>query len=70
MRIAKYIFLQFLLLIIMSLASTAVMKFFDLLFELEYKNIWTIGFKVGFIAWLGLLATTFMTKRKNAKSVD
>ena len=63
MKIIKYIFLEILLLISMLFISTFIMNLFDLIFNLQYENIWNIGFKVGFIAWLGLLVFKIVVKK-------
>lgn len=63
MKIIKYIFLEILLLISMLFISTFIMNLFDLIFNLQYENIWNIGFKVGFIAWLGLLVFRIVVKK-------
>jgi len=64
MKILKYILLEILLLIVMLIISTGVMKILDLIFKLNYENIWNIGFKVGFIAWLILLIISTIKKYK------
>lgn len=64
MKILKYILLEILLLIVMLIISTGVMKILDLIFKLNYENIWNIGFKVGFIAWLILLIISIIKKYK------
>jgi len=64
MKILKYILLEILLLITMLIISTGVMKILDLIFKLNYENIWNIGFKVGFIAWLILLIISIIKKYK------
>lgn len=64
MKIIKSIVLEFLLLVIMLLCGTATIKILDLLFKLNYENIWEIGFKVGFIAWLVVLVITIIVKVK------
>lgn len=63
MKVIKYIFLEILLLISMLFISTFIMNLFDLIFNLQYENIWNIGFKVGFIAWLGLLVFRIVVKK-------
>lgn len=63
MKVIKYIFLEILLLISMLFISTFIMNLFDLIFNLQYENIWNIGFKVGFIAWLGLLVFKIVVKK-------
>lgn len=64
MKIIKSIVLEFFLLVIMFLCGTATIKILDLLFKLNYENIWEIGFKVGFIAWLVVLVITIIVKVK------
>ncbi len=67
----KKISLAIILLIALTLCATAVMKLFDLLLGLEYENLWTIGFKVGFLAWMLLIAAKLIQnvrcKREKAK---
>ncbi len=65
MKVIKFIVLEILLLIVMLLCGTATMKILDLLFKLGYENIWEVGFKVGFIAWLSYLVVTVIVKLKN-----
>lgn len=69
MKIVRYIVLEILLLVAMVLCGTAIMKLFDILLKLDYENIWVVGFKVGFIAWLVSLVITIIvkTKKKNNK---
>ncbi len=67
MKIIKYIVLEILLLIVMLLFGTATIKILDLLFKLGYENIWEVGFKVGFIAWLPASIVTGIVKLKNNK---
>jgi len=64
MKIVRGIVLEWLLLAVMLLCGTATMKTLDILFKLNYENIWIIGFKVGFIAWLVLLVITIIVKIK------
>lgn len=64
MKIVKYIVLRMLSLIAMMLCGTAIMKIFAVLLKLSYENIWSIGFKVGFIAWLVLSVVTIINKIK------
>lgn len=64
MKIVKYIILEILFLIAMLLCGTVVMKVLDVLFQLNYENTWLIGYKVGFIAWLGLSIMSVINKRK------
>lgn len=67
MKIVKKIILWLLLLIAMVICGTLVLKIFDLLLKLEYENIWISGFKVGFIAWLGMIINEYyhFVKNKN-----
>ncbi len=65
MKVIKYIVLEILLLIVMLLCGVATMKILDLLFKLGYENVWEVGFKVGFIAWLSYLIVTGTVKLKN-----
>lgn len=59
MKIVRYIVLEILLLVAMVLCGTAIMKLFDILLKLDYENIWVVGFKVGFIAWLVSLVINY-----------
>lgn len=59
MKLVKNTTLYLLLLIVMIVGGTAVLKIFDLLLKLGYENIWLSGFKVGFIAWLGMLINEY-----------
>lgn len=67
LKIVKKIILWLLLLIAMVICGTLVLKIFDLLLKLEYENIWISGFKVGFIAWLGMIINEYyhFVKNKN-----
>lgn len=65
MKYVKDCLLYILLLISVVLCSTAVMKVLDLVFKIGYENIWTIGYKVGFVAWLLLSVASIIRKRKN-----
>lgn len=55
-----------LFLIAMLLCGTAVMKILDLIFILDYENIWSIGFKVGFFSWLVLIVLSVIKRCKKA----
>lgn len=57
--------LYILLLVAVVLCSTAVMKVLDFVFEIGYENIWDIGYKVGFVAWILLSVTSIIHRRKN-----
>lgn len=77
MKILKTTILYLLFLIAMIMCGTAVMKVMDAVFKLGYENIWTIGWKVGFAAWLFLSAISLFNKSKKgdtkencAKSVE
>ncbi len=65
MKVIKIIVLEILLLIVMLLCGTATMKILDLLFKLGYENVWKVGFKVGFIAWISYSVVTGVVKLKN-----
>lgn len=39
----------------------------DLVFHLDYENIWSIGFKVGFFSWLALTVISVINKYKKQK---
>ena len=53
--------------IVMLICATATMKILDILFKISYENIWTVGFKVGFLAWIVLLVITLIVKVKSKK---
>lgn len=59
---SKKVMLAILLLIVLALCGTLVMKIFDLLLALEYENIWMVGFKVGFLAWIFLIVGSVIYK--------
>ncbi len=65
MKIVKIIVLEILLLIVMLLCGTATIKILNLLFKLGYENVWEVGFKIGFIAWLSYSVVTGIVKLKN-----
>ncbi len=65
MKVLKIIVLEILLLIVMMLCGTATMKILELLFKLGYENVWEVGFKIGFIAWLSYSVVTGIVKLKN-----
>lgn len=64
MKFLKTIMLYILLLVAMVLCSTAVMKVLDLIIVIGYDNIWNIGYKIGFVAWVLLSVATIMGKKK------
>ncbi len=66
MKIVRSIVLEFLLLVVMLLCGTATMKILDIVFKLNYENIWVAGFKVGFVAWLVLLVITIIVEIKKS----
>ncbi len=55
MNNVKKIILYVVLLVVLCFCGTIIMKIFDLILKLNYESVWTVGFKVGFIAWLGTL---------------
>lgn len=67
MKVVKKIILWLLLLIAMVICGTLVLKIFDLVLKLGYENIWISGFKVGFVAWLGILINEYYHFVKNKK---
>lgn len=52
---AKKITLYLILLIALSVCGTLVLKIYDLIFKIGYENIIMPGFKIGLIAWIGML---------------
>lgn len=64
MKILKTIILYTLFLLAMVLCGMAVMKIFDMVFQLNYENVWSVGCKVGFIAWLFLTVMSVIGKMK------
>ncbi len=70
MKVLKIIVLEIVLLIVLLLCGTATIKILDLLFRLGYRNVWEVGFKVGFIAWLSYLVVTGVVKLKNKNNKD
>ena len=67
MKIAKKIILWLVLLVVMSICGTIVLKIFNLRLKLGYENIWISGFKVGFVAWFGMLINEYYHLIKNKK---
>ena len=67
MKIIKKIILWLLFLIAMTIVGTLVLKIFDLILKLGYENIWISGFKVGFVAWIGMLINEYYHFIKNKK---
>lgn len=55
MRNVKKIILYVALLVALCLCGTIVMKIFDLILKLNYESVWAVGFRVGFIAWIGMI---------------
>ena len=51
----KKLILYILLLIVLSIAGTIILKIYDLIFKTGYENIIMSGFKIGLIAWIGML---------------
>lgn len=68
MKVLKTIILYTLFLFSMILCGTAVMKILDLIFHPGYENVWTIGYKVGFVAWLFLSVISIVNKTKKKNS--
>ena len=67
MKIIKKFILWLLFLIAMTIVGTLVLKIFDLILKLGYENIWISGFKVGFVAWIGMLINEYYHFIKNKK---
>lgn len=65
MKVVKFLILEILFLIVMLLCATVTMKILDIFFKLNYENIWIVGFKVGFLAWIVLLVVMLIFKVKN-----
>lgn len=68
LKIFKSIILWLLLLIVMVIGGTLVLKIFDVLLKLGYENIWISGFKVGFVAWIGMLINEYYHFIKEKKT--
>ena len=64
MKIVKTIILYMLFLVAMILCGTAVIKILDMVFQLNYEDVWSIGYKVGFLSWLCLSVMSFISKAK------
>lgn len=64
MKIVKNIILYLLFLLAMVLCGTIVIKIFDIILQQNYENIWLMGFKTGFIAWLFLSGGAAICKIK------
>lgn len=60
----KRIVLYTLFLIAMVVCATAVIKIYDLILDLDFENIWEVGFKVGFVAWIAMLAYILVRRKK------
>ena len=64
MELLKRIVLYTLFLIAMVVCATAVIKIYDLILDLDFENIWEVGFKVGFVAWIAMLAYILVRRKK------
>lgn len=64
MKILKRVLLYTLFLLSMMLCATAVMKVLDLVFQIGYETVWSVGCKIGFLVWLWLTAVPFIRKKK------
>lgn len=60
----KTVAIYALFLIAMFLFGAGVMKILDFIFQLDYENIWSIGFKVGFLSWLALTVISIVKRYK------
>lgn len=58
----KNVVLAILLLIALVLCGTLVMKIIELILGPNYENIWMVGFKVGFLAWILLIVGNVIYK--------
>ena len=67
MKIIKKFILWLLFLIAMTIVGTLVLKIFDLILKLGYENIWISCFKVGSVAWIGMLINEYYHFIKNKK---
>ena len=67
LKIAKIIILWLLVLVVMVAGGTVVLKIFDVLLKVGYENIWVSGFKVGFVAWIGMLINEYYHFIKSKK---
>lgn len=64
MKILKTLLLYTLFLISMMLCATAVMKIMDLVFQIGYENIWSVGCMIGFLVWLFLSVMPVIRRKK------
>jgi len=64
MEILKKIVLYALFLIAMVVCATAVIKIYDLILDLDFENIWKVGFEIGFVAWIAMLAYILVRRKK------
>ena len=64
MEILKKIVLYALFLIAMVVCATAVIKIYDLILDLDFENIWEVGFEAGFVAWIAMLAYILVRRKK------
>lgn len=55
MRAIKNIALYLLVLMVLCIVGAAVLKIYDMIMNLDFDNVWFSGFKVGLIAWIGML---------------
>ena len=67
LKIAKIIILWLLVLVVMVAGGTVVLKIFDVLLKVGYENIWVSGFKVRFVAWIGMLINEYYHFIKSKK---
>ena len=59
--------LGILLLFVLVLCGTIAMKILDAIFGLEYDSIGSVGFKVGFLAWVILIIGSFIFKIRKGR---
>ncbi len=51
----KKLILYVVLLVALCICSTIVMELLDLILKLNYENIWSMRFKIGFTVWIGMI---------------
>lgn len=67
MKIIKYVCLELLLFVSMTLLATATLKIIDMILKLNFDNIWQEGFEVGFLAWIMILVIQIFRRYKKRK---
>lgn len=67
MKIIKCICLEILLFISLLILGIVTLKIMDIIFKINFDNIWQDGFKVGFLAWIIVLVSQLFIKYKGKK---